>query len=164
MWSIQDGEVASPPPTDQPYNATESHRIPPNPTESHRIPPNPTESYNRNNSITHPPPIDSSSSSNNNNNPAARPSQINVNLQKMRKAEMWLSALEGHGELDPMTKQVCTTARAPQFECRRASPPRVTAARHRRVSPGPSPPIFLLITFMAMAEGLWHDELISHTS
>ena len=32
--------------------------------------------------------------------------EINVNLQKMRKAEMWVSALEGHGELDPMTKQV----------------------------------------------------------
>jgi hypothetical protein len=31
--------------------------------------------------------------------------EVNVNLQKMKKGEMWVSALEGHGELDPLTKE-----------------------------------------------------------
>jgi hypothetical protein len=31
--------------------------------------------------------------------------EITINLQKMRKGEMWESALKGHGELDPLTKE-----------------------------------------------------------
>jgi hypothetical protein len=31
--------------------------------------------------------------------------ELNINLQKMKKGEMWLSALAGHGELDPLTKE-----------------------------------------------------------
>jgi hypothetical protein len=31
--------------------------------------------------------------------------ELTVNLQKMRKGAMWLSALKGHGELDPLAKE-----------------------------------------------------------
>jgi len=31
--------------------------------------------------------------------------EVTINLQKMRKGEMWVSALLGHGELDPLTKE-----------------------------------------------------------
>jgi len=31
--------------------------------------------------------------------------EITINLQKMKKGEMWISALNGHGELDPLTKE-----------------------------------------------------------
>mmetsp|Transcript_58202 Transcript_58202/g.116984 ORF Transcript_58202/g.116984 Transcript_58202/m.116984 type:complete len:252 (+) Transcript_58202:44-799(+) len=31
--------------------------------------------------------------------------EVNINFQKMKKGEMWMSALAGHGELDPLTKE-----------------------------------------------------------
>ena len=31
--------------------------------------------------------------------------EISINLQKMKKGDMWASALVGHGELDPLTKE-----------------------------------------------------------
>ena len=31
--------------------------------------------------------------------------ELTINLQKMRKGAMWLSALRGHGELDPLAKE-----------------------------------------------------------